>query len=522
MKAHSDDTAPAIVLQRFAPERDPLMCTPVRPDTMTLPLRACLLLLLGALLLVGCAVGPSSSTTAASPSTVPAASPVFVPQVQALEASPVPVTTTVRPEPTTSVPVFGYTHQRPDGNRYARGRGAILVTTPIDVALDGVPSWVVATAEGNDSVWAVVLEDGNVQAFRLEGDQAREIEINPSRLPAGMPPLLKLQDGNPTLVTVPSDDVSPQTHPVVLPRSGRLIYVATNGDLVLWDDGEVARLTLNALPDARLLVDDVDRVLLLTDATKRYTHGVLGDRIEAGSISLVQTRPDLRIERRIVIPEPSVVEGIAPIWADITGNGEREIIVTLSDADQGARVTVYAETGQQLASGPAIGSGFRWRHQLAVAPLGPAGELELVDVLTPHIGGVVEFYRLTGDRLEVVAKIKGYTSHVIGSRNLDMGVAGDFDGDGQPEVLVFNLDRTALISVRHVASGFKDVRSVYAGGRVSTNIATVGLADGRLVVGVGQEDGPALRIWLPQPQVEGEAEDCLCDRSSFGDQEALR
>ena len=88
-----------------------------------------------------------------------------------------------------------------------------------------------------------------------------------------------------------------------------------------------------------------------------------------------------------------VIEGIAPIWVDWNQDGEREIIVTLSDLANGAQVVVFNEQGKRIAEGPAIGQGYRWRHQIAVAPFGPNGEMELVDVLTPHLGGVVEFYQ---------------------------------------------------------------------------------------------------------------------------------
>jgi hypothetical protein len=114
------------------------------------------------------------------------------------------------------------------------------------------------------------------------------------------------------------------------------------------------------------------------------------------------------------------VEGIAPIWTDLTGDGGREIIVTLSDPEGGARLAVYSEAGEQLAVGSAIGRGYRWRHQLVVAPFGPTGDLELADVMTPHIGGIVEFFQLAGDRLKLIAQTSGYSSHVLGSRNLDM------------------------------------------------------------------------------------------------------
>ena len=61
----------------------------------------------------------------------------------------------------------------------------------------------------------------------------------------------------------------------------------------------------------------------------------------------------------------------------------------------------------------------------------------LAEVLTPHIGGIVGFYRMDGDPLNLVAQQDGATSHPVFSRNLDMGLAGDLDSDGQPELVVF-------------------------------------------------------------------------------------
>jgi hypothetical protein len=90
----------------------------------------------------------------------------------------------------------------------------------------------------------------------------------------------------------------------------------------------------------------------------------------------------------------------------------------------------------------------------------------------------------------------GFTSHVIGTRNLDMGMAGDFDGDGRVEVLLPDQTRTELGGIRRVEGGAEVVWMIPVGGRVSTNLAAVELIDGSLAVGVGREDG-VLRIWYP-------------------------
>jgi hypothetical protein len=70
------------------------------------------------------------------------------------------------------------------------------------------------------------------------------------------------------------------------------------------------------------------------------------------------------------------------------------------------------------------------------APFGPNGELEVADVVTPAIGGTVEFYRWEEDALSLVAGTGDYTSHVIGTRYLDMAVASDFDGSGYSSMLL--------------------------------------------------------------------------------------
>ena len=157
---------------------------------------------------------------------------------------------------------------------------------------------------------------------------------------------------------------------------------------------------------------------------------------------------------------------------------------------------IYDENGTIIAEGPAIGKGYRWRHQLAVAPFGENGELELAAVRTPHIGGVVEFYRLNGDDLQIAAELYGFSSHEIGSRNLNMAAAGDFDGDGRTELLVPDLTMTTLRGIRRHGDGADEVWFVPVEGKITTNLAAATLLNGSMIVGVGRADG-VLRLWLP-------------------------
>jgi hypothetical protein len=457
------------------------------------------LLLIAILFLSGCSssdkpAGPNADSTEAPPSTPGDAS-----EPEESDSIPTP------PDDSTAEPdipmtrkwiAAGHTYQQPDGNRLALGTGSLPGGTELEIRLSGTPQWVVAAPIPEGSIWAVVLTDGRVQAFRIAANQTEPLTIAPNALAPGTPPLLLIDDqGQPALANPSDENASISTHPALLTPEGRIAYIDNSGDLVIRDGDVDLHLPVNALPDARVLVDENERILLLTDPTGRYGHGVLGDDLEAAGIALIETRPTPQIILHIDIPAPAVVEGLSPIWADLTGDGQREILVTLSDEQQGARIAAFDETGRQIATGPAIGQGYRWRHQIAVAPFGPLGEIEIVDVLTPHIGGTVEFYTLVDDALDIAARMPGYTSHRIGSRNLDMAVAGDFDGDGQTELLLPNQALTELGAVRHTQTGARIVWTLPLNQRISTNLATVTLDDDRLAIGLGY--GQTLHLWLP-------------------------
>ncbi|MHC4581374.1 MAG: hypothetical protein ACYS14_07945, partial [Planctomycetota bacterium] len=387
----------------------------------------------------------------------------------------------------TEMPVAGssYTYQQPTGNRLILGRCNLPEARCLDVPLL------------EEAEWVVVLADGRIQAFVLAGDvvESLDLESQEYRLPG--PPALGLIDESIQLMVPLIPTGSPLTHPILLNHPDpAFASLGIDGNLVVWEYGRVTHLLVDALTDSRLMTDEAGRILVLTNPSVRYRHGVLGDVLEATSITIVETFPCPRVAAKISVPSPQVIEGLSPIWADLDADGSPEILVTVSDAAEGARLLAYTETGELRASGPPIGRGYRWRHQLAVAPFGPAGEIEVATVLTPHIGGIVEFYRLVDDRLEVVARVPGYSTHAIGSRNLDMALAGDFDSDGHVELLVPNQQFDTLGAIRRTVDGAQVAWSIPAGGRITTNIGAVQPGDDTIVVAAGHTP-KMLRLWVP-------------------------
>lgn len=187
----------------------------------------------------------------------------------------------------------------------------------------------------------------------------------------------------------------------------------------------VARSEVTVMPDARPLQADLDGsgdaghvvVLAGPDGT-RYTHGVLGDAVEATRVVLLE-RHSLRVMRELVLDAPHVFEDIAPRKV-VPGPGEaREGLLTVRSGPQGAQLVLIDAAPSApgalriAASGPALGAANRWlspvtdgRHWLAVH--------------TPHIGGVLHVYRRDGDAL-LARRLQGDVSnHRIGSRLLDV------------------------------------------------------------------------------------------------------
>ena len=81
-------------------------------------------------------------------------------------------------------------------------------------------------------------------------------------------------DGLPTLAAVQEVNSSTFTTPAVLQAAGNMAFIRPNGDLVIRRSWRSSVLRLDALSDDRLLTDEDDRLLLLTDASKSYPHGV--------------------------------------------------------------------------------------------------------------------------------------------------------------------------------------------------------------------------------------------------------
>lgn len=254
---------------------------------------------------------------------------------------------------------------------------------------------------------------------------------------------------------------------------------------------EVARSAAAVLPDARPLQVDLDGgdgrggsggggghiVVLGGPDAERYRHGVLGDGVEATRL-LYLDRHSLQVMRELSIPAPFVIEDIAarPVLMG-TGTG----LLTMRSGPSGAQLMlVAADPGRAdrlriEALGDAIGTRNRW-----LAPT-TDGQRWLA-VHTPHIGGVLYEYHRVGERLVGRAAGGDFSTHRIGSRELDLAVwLGRW--------LVVPNQEGRRLRVLDGSSGWAEVASVPLPARVDSSVALPGrqtfaalLSDGSVVI----------------------------------------
>ncbi|MCA9663294.1 MAG: hypothetical protein KC486_33500 [Myxococcales bacterium] len=429
----------------------------------------------------------SSATTTTTTSTSDATS----------DSTPTTAATTSDVPPPIDGFAYGYTHHRRDGNRRITQPADLPAAQALDHAFDAAsaPVWLVAAPADAGTIWVVVADDGATQSLHLIDATIEPLLLDLPALPAGEPPLLAVSGATFSLVRAYEDDPA-RTPPAPLGGSARA-YRSPAGELVIVDGQAIerARFPRDLLPDGRVVVADAGTIAALAPTTDVYAHGVLGDALEAGGLLFARATPG-SVTAEATVPAPAVIEGVAPLWGDIDGDGVDEVVVTVSDADAGARIVAFASDGTLVAEGPAIGSGYRWRHPIAVAPFGPAGEPEIAVVRTPHIGGIAEFYRRSGDTLTIAATATGVSSHRLGSNNLDQAIAGDLDDDGAIELLVPSQAFDRLVALRRVS----DAPSVISPWELdlpaplATNLAAAVDPDGSVVLGAACEDG-TLRLW---------------------------
>jgi len=181
------------------------------------------------------------------------------------------------------------------------------------------------------------------------------------------------------------------------------------------------------------------------EPTDRYAHGVLGDAIEWGALTL--TLADGR-GASVTLPEDRVFEDVEPRLADLNGVGPPEIVVVESSFGGGASLSIYQfERGalRPYARTPEIGRPNRWLAPAGIADLNGDGQLDIAYVETPHLAGVLRVWGFEPGGLTQIAAARGLSNHRIGEDFISGGIRAC---DGRPEIVTADLAWTRILVSR--------------------------------------------------------------------------
>jgi len=301
--------------------------------------------------------------------------------------------------------------------------------------------------------------------------------------------------------------------PVMFPgrQSHDVLAVAQDGAVVLiggvagGGPRVVSRLDVRALLDGRITVSDLDadgnpEAVVLSDPASRSGQSVLGDDLEASSLTVISLRSQtLEWRGRFMLPAPAVFETLVPVLAPVS-LAPRMIGVLLSKStpSHGASIVVLTWSDgrlMQLAEEGTGGQPQRWIHVIGSAEVSGSAIPDIIAVAGPHARGVVSAYRRSGATLIRVVSASGYSSHAVGSRNLDQAVIADFDGDGRPEVVLPRLSRDGLVGLQPEGAGFLERWSLELRSPVQSNLVAADV-DGDGFLDLTVADRRALHVYL--------------------------
>jgi len=252
---------------------------------------------------------------------------------------------------------------------------------------------------------------------------------------------------------------------------GNSLFVDYDGYLKFSGD-KLDSTGIPALPDAQIVTYSRFAVVPVFP-TKIYRHGALGDSIEAKGFLIFDMKKG-EITKTVRLAGSNVIEQRMLILTDINKNGLPEIIATVSNPKNGASVVVYNIDGGEIYRSKPIGRGFRWRHVFAAASF-DGENTEIINVVTPHIGGKLQFLGVRNNSLIQTAAFAPVSSHRIGSKKLGMGLVVDFDGDALAEVIVPDTTHKKLLVIKKFGEKTEKIHEIGLNSNLCTNIT--GYAD---------------------------------------------
>jgi FG-GAP-like repeat len=239
----------------------------------------------------------------------------------------------------------------------------------------------------------------------------------------------------------------------------------------------------------------------LASPSTEYPHMALGTPVHAGSLQ-VQAAPSAGgALHDYLLPVGRVFEDRVPRLIDLDGDGRDEIILIESDSKLGSALVVFGLRPQiggggpglrELARSPFTGQPFRWMNPVSAADFDGDGRLEIVSVVTPHLGGLLTMYRFAPPYLVPLGQTGDASNHRMGTAEQQLAaiVKPTTPGIG-PAVIIGDSSYRKLKALR-----WKPNAAATAPAAGAAANAAIPAADG-VAEGIWEEAAPKINLRSP-------------------------
>jgi len=299
-------------------------------------------------------------------------------------------------------------------------------------------------------------------------------------------------------------DVAEDGAPIIIDREGDAHLVTlVEGKLMLRPTSppDAVAHPNGGLPDGVIAFRKDGMKVWLDAPTMRYGHGVLGDAIEAGALTI--DFPD-GAQRTLHLGDDAVFEDRIPRFADMDGDGDQEILLVKAYLNAGAALVLIepgdAKTPPKIAAeATPIGTPNRWLNPVGVGDVDGDGKPEALVVITPHIGGTLTAYEWRGDQLVIDHEIYGFSNHAIGSRELELSTVVDLNGDGMAEIVVPDAHRNDMTIVSFADASPRILARSRASGQIVHRVVVHDLDGDTVPEIIFATSDHNLIVWQPGP-----------------------
>ncbi len=250
----------------------------------------------------------------------------------------------------------------------------------------------------------------------------------------------------------------------------------------------------DALPDGKVARGRNNiRAAWLSKPTRRYQHGILGDRIEAGALSVSD---GFGGKHEFTLPIDEVFEDRYARIVDLDGDGFDEIVVVRSSIKHGAALAIFQLSGQglvEVARTPPLGRRGSWLNPAGFGDYDGDGNIEIAMVVMPDFSGQLEFWEYKKGGLTREMSLRGFSNHVTGSRVMNMSASANFDGAGKVDLALPGMGRDVMRVISLDGGMVAEPVKLKLPGRIVTEIVSV-RHKGRPVIIAGLDSGMVVLI----------------------------